>query len=1145
MSLSYFQIAFRWFACTAFLLLLSVKLRAQNQTGTIDGVVHDSSGAIIPNALVTITNTGQDRIARRLKTSGQGEFTAPLLAIGEYSVAVEALGFQATTVSHIEVHVSQPASVPVILLPAETAQTVTVTANSVAPQLDTAAAGTLIDETQVRQLSLSSRNYEQLMTLQPGISEEVPGTIDRGIISTNGGLNPANFQVNGQRPTQDGYFLDGQDILDHGGSIQSGLFPSIDAIQEMSLLRNSYGAQFGGSGSVIVSMETRSGTTDFHGGAYEFFRSQILDANNYFNNLVGIARPGIRYNDYGYELGGPLWIPNESGSKATRTFFFFGQELLREETQISETLTNIPTAAQRQGIFHAPVCVAYTNETCTQSTTSISHFDSTALAYLTDIIDRTPLPNSPSDPQGLIATEEGFNNETQTFIRIDRQFYQKLSVFFRYLDDPFHLVVPNGLYQLQGVPGVGTSAVTDGATTYLGHATYTISPNTVLDGGYSYMPIWITALPIGLVASVNSPDIKPSLPYVSTLDRVPDLTINGGAYSATGPYVDTQRTYQMFLNITHSVGRHTLDFGGNVEDMVSGNNPGTTNAGAFIFSAGALPTGSTATQFDQSFADFLLGHVSSFEQTSVDAGTLVHENLYEGYVQDDFHASATLMLNGGVRYSFIQQPDSKRMGNYPYIPLTNFDPSFYSSANAPAIGATGLICSQAPCPGGGTPNPSSNPLNGMIVSGQTSPFGSAVNSQPALTFAPRVGFAWDVLGNAAMALRGGFGIYYIQNPLDDYRNMAQVNPPYVTDTVISNTSFDKPGNGVPAAGSAPLVLYGTSPHTFIPYVQDWSLDLQQHVAKSTVLDMGYYGNRSVHQIGMEDMNQPFPGEYAQKGIIPGDGITTANSTLLNQIRPFRGWGPINNIAPIFFSNYHSLQISVVKRFSDDSVLNLDYTWSKALTDNQTDSATPPQNIYNLAAEYGPAQFNRANVLSANFVYQLPFCGSQRGIVGHALGGWETEGIISYGSGFPLTAETINVDPGGLGLLAAGSATATNNTGRPDAVSNPNKGAPHKVDQWFNSAAFAQVPAGQYRPGNAPVGDIVGPGYADWDLSLFKNLHFVNSLAMQFRVEAFNTFNHTNFVNFNGVATILGQTDFGQVTGADNARILQLGTKINF
>lgn len=197
--LPHFQIAFHWFLCAAPFLMLSVLLRTQNLTGEIDGVVHDSSGAIIPNALVIITNTGKHRVARSLRTSGQGQFTAPLLVIGEYSVAVEAPGFQATTVSHVAVHVSQPVSVPVILSPGGTAQTVTVTASSVAPQLDTAAAGTLIDGTQVRQLSLSSRNYEQLMTLQPGISEEVPGTIDRGIISTNGGLTPGNWQYHGEQ----------------------------------------------------------------------------------------------------------------------------------------------------------------------------------------------------------------------------------------------------------------------------------------------------------------------------------------------------------------------------------------------------------------------------------------------------------------------------------------------------------------------------------------------------------------------------------------------------------------------------------------------------------------------------------------------------------------------------------------------------------------------------------------------------------------------------------------------------------------------------------------------------------------------------------------------------------------------------------
>ena len=1117
-------------------LVLPGVLRAQNLTGAIDGVVHDSSGAAVPNARVTIRNTDQNLVERTVSTDGQGQFTAPLLATGHYSVTVEAAGFETTTVSHIAVHVNQPVSVPVTLSLGKTTQTVNVTANPVAPQVETAAAGTLLDGTQVRQLSLSERNFEQLLSLQPGISGYTSG---RGIVSAGGQTNSANFSVNGQRISQNGYFLDGADILNHGGSTQVGLFPSIDATQEMSLLRNSYGAQYGGEGSAIITMQTRSGTTAFHGGAYEFFRSQILNANNYFNNLANIPRPGIRYNDYGYELGGPVWVPHVTARSTARTFFFFGQEYVREEEQFSETLTNIPTAAQRQGVFNAPVCVQYTNGKCTKSATSISQFDPTAQAYLKDIIDKTPLPNNPNDPQGLIATEVGFHNETQTFIRIDHQFNQKLSVFFRYLDDPFHMVVPNGLYHTTGIPGVGTSTVTDGGTDYLGHATFVMNPRTVMEGGYAHMSTWITALPTGLVSSVNSPDIKPVLPYVSTLDRVPNLGINGSNYSATGPYDNPAHYNQVFLNVTHTFGRHTLNFGGNFEDMLSGANPGNTNAGAFTFRAGALPTGSTATQFDQSFADFLLGQVSSFQQTSIDAGALIHGHLYEGYFQDDFHALSNLTLNGGVRYTFIQQPTAARMGNYPFIPLTNFDPSFYNPANAPTIGTNGLICTKAPCLGGGTPNPSYNPLNGIIIGGKTSPFGSAVNSQPVLTFAPRVGFAWDVRGNGTMALRGGYGIYYAQTRLGNYQPLANNNAPNVSNTTITNTSFDKPGNGIPVASSAPLVLQGTSPNFSIPYTQDWSLDLQQQIARNTVLDIGYYGNRSVHQIGIEDLNQPFPGEYVQKGIIPGDGVTTANSTLLNRIRPYSGYSSIDFIAPIFFSDYNSLQASLTKQFSDGNLLNLDYTWSKAMTDNQSDFSNAPQNIYNLAAEYGPAAFNKTNIFSANFVYVLPFLRTQQGIAGRVLGGWETTGIISYTSGGFFTSRTINVDPGGVGLLAAGTAPPSP---RPDAVSNPNTGAPHNLKQWFNTAAFTQVPAGQYRPGNAPVGDIVGPGSEIWNLSLFKNFHIANTAVMQFRAESFNTFNHTNFT---GIATTLAQTNYGQVTAADNARVLQLALKVHF
>ena len=224
-------------------------------------------------------------------------------------MTVEAPSFQTETINNVVVHLDQPVSVPVNLKPGEVSSTITVTESTVAPQLETASAGSLIDGTQVRELSLSSRNYQQLLTLQPGVTSTVPGTIDRGIISPTGGANAANFSVNGQRVSQNGYFLDGVDMVGHGASQQSQFFPSLDSIQEISLLRNTFGAQYGGEGSAVVSMVPRGKDAAFHGGAYGFFRSQVMNANNYFNNLNNIVRPGNRYADVGYEVGGFVPIP--------------------------------------------------------------------------------------------------------------------------------------------------------------------------------------------------------------------------------------------------------------------------------------------------------------------------------------------------------------------------------------------------------------------------------------------------------------------------------------------------------------------------------------------------------------------------------------------------------------------------------------------------------------------------------------------------------------------------------------------------------------------------------------------------------------------------------------------------------------------
>lgn len=345
----------------------------------------------------------------------------------------------------------------------------------------------------------------------------------------------------------------------------------------------------------------------------------------------------------------------------------------------------MPTAGERRGIFPASICLAYTGTKCTTSCTTVPKIDPIAQAYLNDIIDKVPLPNDPrkTNPltnESLIASQRGFNNETQTVVRIDRQFGQKVTAFFRFLNNPFSLVVPYGLYGSSGMRGVKTAAVTDGGTDYLGHVTWTVTPRTVVDGGYAASPLYITADPIGYEAKKNAPDINPSLTFPSLLDRVPNVTISGTAFTGGtgGPYDNRGNNVQIFANLTHTAGKHTLYVGENIEFESSGNNTATTNAGTFTFTGGSRPTGSTATAFEQSFAQFLEGQVSQFTQTSANATFLIHTHVYEAYFQDDFHATPRLTLNEGIRYTLIKQPTVgplHRQSN----PLVNFDPALYST----------------------------------------------------------------------------------------------------------------------------------------------------------------------------------------------------------------------------------------------------------------------------------------------------------------------------------------------------------------------------------------------------------------------------------------------------------------------------------
>lgn len=1147
-----------------FTLLFGASLAiAQNLTGELDGTVHDSTGAVVAGASVTVTNADRKQVVRTLTTSADGVFAAPQLEVGHYAVAVTSQGFKKTIIQ-AEVHEGQSSNLTFALQTGAVEETVSVTANSLTPQLENAAASTVISGTQVRELSLSNRNFEQLLFLQPGISAPPPGPMERGNFLPSGGTNTASFSVNGQGTDQNAYYLDGQDMINHGGNAQVILFPSIESLQEISLLRNTYGAQYGGYGGAVFTNISKGGTTSFHGGFYDFERSQIFNANTYFNNLGGLDRAPLRYHDFGYYLGGPLWIPGGGRSREnSKLFFFGGQQFLREQTATSESISNLATLAQRGGTFAHPVCTTYNSSgACTATTTQINptSFDSTAAAYLTDLIDKVPTPNNPNDKQGILFSAPGTNNESQVFARVDYQATKKLNTFVRYTYDPFNLNIPNGFQAAKGFPGVGNSTVKTSTSAYLAHGEYTLSDKTVIEGGYGFIVNDVHVAVIGLLNQANSPDIRPTLPYQSSLGRVPNLTINGGtAWSATGPNLQHQHTNQVFLNVTHTAGKHTLYYGGSLESFLYDKTTGTTNAGAFAFTPNTLtyaPNTSPCqtdktqcpTQFEQAFAQFLLGQVSTFTQTSSDPANSSKNTVLEAYVQDDYRPTSRLTVNAGVRYFIKFQPTLAAFDQYPKLTFTNFSPAAYNSAAAPTIDTNGNICTVAPCAGGKAPNVNYNPNNGLIMAGVNSPFGQTILNTPNLNFAPRVGFAYDFTGNGTGSIRGGYGIYFSQLSNSIFQQISISNPPNASNLSVSNPNnadiFGNPASGTPSGTTAPLTLTTIDPNLKTPYVQDWDLDLQKQLPLGFLVDVGYFGNHQVHQLGQIDLNQPQPGAFVATGLFgsPTPTVTANKSGVLNVIRPYQGWGNIGETASIFSANYNGIQSSVTKHFKGKSSVTASYTYSKGLSNTQGDGSSP-QDIYNLAPEYGPTSFDRRHIFSANFVYELPSLQHSAAVMRETLGGWEITGIVSAGSGQYSTATNTGQDPSGIGLLAGGATALA----RPDQVGNPNTG-PKTVTQWFNTNAFKNVlepPAvatAQVRDGNAHVNTILGPGYENLDLSVFKNIQIFRELHAQLRVEGFNVFNHTNFTTIN---TTVGNSAYGQATAAASNRILQLGAKFNF
>jgi hypothetical protein len=1119
----------------------ATRIWAQDITGTIVGLVKDAGGAVVAGATVTIKDADKNVVVRTVVTNDDGAYSAPLLLVGRYSLTVEASGFKKFVRNNIEVNVNDRLTVDANLEVGKVEEEVVVETAALEVELQTATQGGLVSGKEIRELPLNNRNYLQLLTLQPGVSSGSSDQLYIGTTNPSGQANTVQFAINGGRTSQNSYTIDGADNVDRGSNLTLLNFPSVDAIAEFKVLRNHYSAEYGRNAAGQVNVVTRTGGRQFHGGAYEFFRNDILNAGSFFDNRnAPLGRDGdgkarrapLRYNNFGYTLGGPANIP---GVTKDKLFFFFSEEFRRVITS-SNFNALVPTAGERQGVFSVPVCVAGTGTTCTQvlpagtPISSVMPVSPTAAAYIQSIYNNVPLPNAPgSGPNVLVSSPRSMFNFRQELVRLDYNYNENLAFAFRFINDSIPTQEPGGLFTNNQIPGVASTKTDTPGRNFFLRAAQAFTPRLFNETGFAYSYGAINSSLTGFNSSAVSANINPTLPFASMLARVPNINPGYTGVSGFGPYAERNRNYNIFDNMIVNLGRQTLKFGASFHYYQKTENAGGNNVGTFNFSQTPRATytdpvtGQTVQTpvQTQQWAYFLLGQASNFTQDSLDVTPDVRAKQVEFYVQDDFRFRPNLTFNIGVRYSLFRQPTDK-FGN-----LSNFNPNFYDPTRAFQIDANGNRVL-------GT----GDPLNGIILGGTNSPFGDKVADEDYGNIGPVFGFAWDPFKNGKTAVRGGYGISYDTALFGIVEQGIFVNPPLVTSVNISNPSLDNPAASL-VASAAPLNLRGIPYDSNTPYVQQFSLDVQRDVSKGMILDVGYFGSKGTNLLGIVDLNLVQPGLAVASGVVgQNQAITAANTArLLNALRPYKGYVAINAPQNWFNSNYHSLQAAMEKRFSSGSLVKVAYTFSRNLTDNQTDRSSAPQNPYNLAGDYGLASFDRRHIFTVNYVYELPFFRDQKGLTGRFLGGWQLSGITTYGSGVPLTVTTTGVDPAGLGFLGSSVSGP-----RPDMIADPNAGAPHTINQWFNTNAFAEVPVGVIRPGNASRGAVQGPGFGRWDMSLARVIKINEGLKFQLRGEFFNMFNHTNPLNVNTVRT---SAQFGQVTSTRDQRLVQLGLKLNF
>jgi hypothetical protein len=1079
-----------------FLLLLPAIVFSQT-TGVITGTVTDSSGALVSGADITVRNVGTGE-ERAVKTNEAGVYVAYSLPVGEYEVSASAPGFKTVTRSGIRLSVADRLGINLTLDVGAITESVSVTAEAPVVETEKGDVNYTVTTKQMTDLAVNGRTFLSLQQLLPGASRTMA---DEGGVGFN---SQKGFAINGQRDDYTGIQIDGVENTDMGS--QGGMFTSLgmEAVAEFKVQTANYSAEYGTAGMSNILVITRSGTQDFHGAAYEFLRNDIMDARNFF----AATKPTLRYNNFGYRIGGPVTLGKYYNQNREKTFFFWSQEWRKKRTQqIFRAAT--PTPAMRLGDFSAeaarigrPILDPDTNAPFSNNVIPDSRLNKNALLLLQQ---NFPQPNA-SGFNNYIENGPNIEDWRQEAFNVTHQLTKNTQVMVRFISDTWNQVYPSTLWNSatsgsgQAFPNITSLANIPGKS-FLAKVTTIISPEMLNEFSYAYGSNYPAEGDTGV--ALNGPYLEPSgfnIPRLFPLDpsrpkKIPNITFTGGWGGLNTSYYPWWAHHNIVTlndNVSKTIGVHSLKFGGTwqfsktpVESQI---NP--ADQGGFNFNGSFT---------NHPVGDFLLGRAADYSELDKRITPSYDYPQLEMYIQDSWKVNRRLTLNLGVRWFWI-----------PHLhEASDLIPNFVASRFDPAK-AVVVLPDNTLAPNVG------DPLNGIWTVKDGMP--RTIVPTHYNTFAPRVGFAYDPTGKGRWAIRGGYGTGYYRVEGNDTYSMVG-NPPNAKLVQVFNPPFDNPSQGQ-AGALRPVSVGALDPIYEVPYVQSFSLEVQREIFDNTAVTFGFVGSRGVHLDRGRNINQPLP--------VPGYQFDTRLNTrevATDRLRPYAGFSAINMKENSGSSTYNSFQATLKRRFSRGLLFDAVYTWSRVIT-NASGYNGGPQNAYDLAAERGPASFDRTHMLILNYVYELPFLKNRNDVAGTLLGGWQISGITVAQSGTPRN----------LGLTGATIGLAT----RPNVKAGQSVDGAKTVQQWFNTGAFEVPPFGFF--GNAGRNLVRGPGIYTWDFSVFKKFPFGERFSFQLRGDAFNAFNNANF---DAVSTNLGAGDFGTVTTARQARVMQVSAKVEF